>query len=92
MDEIFEIADSISILRDGKMIGTDTVENLTQDKVISMMVGRELEIFKRDGKIDVGEVCLEVKHYSNKKINDINFSPAERGNRQVCRPCRRGTD
>ena len=42
MDEIFEIADSISILRDGKMIGTDTVENLTQDKVISMMVGREL--------------------------------------------------
>ncbi|WP_066687323.1 sugar ABC transporter ATP-binding protein [Christensenella intestinihominis] len=75
MDEIFEIADSISILRDGKMIGTDTVENLTQDKVISMMVGRELsEIFKRDGKIEVGEVCLEVKHYSNKKINDINFS------------------
>ncbi|MBC5647967.1 sugar ABC transporter ATP-binding protein [Christensenella tenuis] len=75
MDEIFEIADSISILRDGKMIGTDTVENLTQDKVISMMVGRELsEIFKRDGKIDVGEVCLEVKHYSNEKIRDINFS------------------
>ena len=75
MDEIFRVADSISVLRDGKMIGTDSVENLTQDKIISMMVGRELsEIFKHDKDRTFGEVCLKVRNFRNKNLKDVSFS------------------
>jgi inositol transport system ATP-binding protein len=49
MDELFEIADEVSVLRDGKHIGTDSPRNLTRDEVIRMMVGRELSrIFPRE--------------------------------------------
>ena len=57
------------------MIGTDTVENLTQDKVISMMVGRELsEIFKQGRENRCGRSLPGSQALFNKKINDINFS------------------
>jgi inositol transport system ATP-binding protein len=42
MEELFEIADQVSVLRDGKHIGTDSPRNLTRDDLIRMMVGREL--------------------------------------------------
>jgi inositol transport system ATP-binding protein len=49
MDELFEIADQVSVLRDGKHIGTDSPRNLTRDDLIRMMVGRELsQIFPRE--------------------------------------------
>ena len=49
MDEIFQIADSITVLRDGQYIGTDKAENLDNDKLIKMMVGREItEVFPKE--------------------------------------------
>lgn len=43
LDEVFEIADRITVLRDGKLIGTEETSQLDHNKVVSMMVGRELE-------------------------------------------------
>ena len=49
MEELFEIADEISVLRDGQYIGTASPSNLTRDEIIRMMVGRELsQIFPRE--------------------------------------------
>jgi inositol transport system ATP-binding protein len=42
MDEIFKIADRITVFRDGRVVGSDEAKNLTIDKVIALMVGREL--------------------------------------------------
>ncbi|MCX7028010.1 MAG: ATP-binding cassette domain-containing protein [Spirochaetes bacterium] len=42
MEEILAIADTVTVMRDGKWIGTEKSEKLTKDKIISMMVGREL--------------------------------------------------
>ena len=42
MDELSEIADEITVLRDGRYIGTDRTRNLTREQMIRMMVGREL--------------------------------------------------
>jgi inositol transport system ATP-binding protein len=42
MEELFEIADELSVLRDGKYIGTASPRALTRDEIIRMMVGREL--------------------------------------------------
>ncbi|AQQ09950.1 Ribose import ATP-binding protein RbsA [Sedimentisphaera cyanobacteriorum] len=42
MEEIYQIADRITVLRDGRYIGTETAENLPSDKLVQWMVGREL--------------------------------------------------
>ena len=61
LGEVFEIADRITILRDGKSIGTYDIKDINEDRVISLMVGRELtERFPREKHIP-GEVVMEVK-------------------------------
>lgn len=42
LKEIFQIADRVTVLRDGKTVGTQSIEECTEDKLISQMVGREL--------------------------------------------------
>ena len=44
MDEIFRISDDITVYRDGEYIATDRAENLNVDKVIQLMVGREVNL------------------------------------------------
>jgi methyl-galactoside transport system ATP-binding protein len=76
MDEIFQISDEVTVLRDGKYIGTDTVENLTIDKVVNMMVGRNLE-HRFPPKNNVpGEVHMSVKGLTTKYapvVHDVSF-------------------
>ncbi len=43
MDEIFEISDEVTVLRDGEYVGTEKIEDLDLDKIVAMMVGRGLE-------------------------------------------------
>lgn len=74
MEEIFRIADMVTVLRDGCQIATLSVEEVDRAKLISMMVGRELvdEYPKLEAKI--GDVALEVKGLSTAKLlHDVNF-------------------
>ncbi|WP_020613647.1 sugar ABC transporter ATP-binding protein [Sediminispirochaeta bajacaliforniensis] len=75
MDEIFRVADSITVLRDGQFIGSDKAENLDKNNLIKMMVGRELtEIFPK-AEARIGEVVLEARHYSwENKVKNVSFS------------------
>lgn len=79
--EIFEIADTITILRDGATIATKPIKDTSENEVISMMVGRELsERFPRVSH-QSGDVVLEVKNFNvydpdnpeHKIINNANF-------------------
>lgn len=61
LDEVFEMSDRITVLRDGKTIATRPAGELTKDKVIELMVGREVgNIFPEPDRTS-GEVVLEVK-------------------------------
>jgi len=61
MPEIFEIADTVTVLRDGKLVGSSAVSKVTEKELIRMMVGRELgDIFSRK-RAQVGKKILEVK-------------------------------
>ena len=44
MEEVFEISDRVTVLRDGDLIGTDLVQNTTTDSLINMMVGRSVDV------------------------------------------------
>lgn len=63
LDEIFQLADRITVLKDGRLVGVREVKEITKDEVISMMVGRVLEdIYPRRDDIAPGETLLEVEN------------------------------
>ena len=77
MDEILRISDEVTIMRDGKYIGTWEARDLTTDKIITHMVGRELSQLypKKHNKPD--EVVFEVKNFTSinpRSFRNISFS------------------
>ncbi|WP_070000074.1 ribose ABC transporter ATP-binding protein RbsA [Cellulosilyticum sp. I15G10I2] len=74
LKEIFEVCDYATVLRDGEFVAEHAVSELTEDKIIELMVGRKLtEQFPRIESY-LGECVLEVKNLSNKYIRDVNFT------------------
>ena len=74
MDEIFRITDEVTVMRDGKLIGTRSIQEVTQDELITMMVGRQItEIFpKMESKR--GDVALAVRNLIRKgEFHNISF-------------------
>ena len=53
MEEIFQLCDRITILRDGQYVGTENIKDITMDGVVQMMIGREIgeRYPQRDAKI-----------------------------------------
>jgi inositol transport system ATP-binding protein len=75
MDEIFRIADRITVFRDGKVVGGGKAENLTIDKVIALMVGRELSNDYPKIELPAGEELLKVENLNRIGVfSDINFT------------------
>lgn len=73
LKEIFEICDDVTVLRDGEFIGEKKIEDLDEDKIIEMMVGRKLNEQYPRVDHEPGEIVLEVKDLSNKFVKDVNF-------------------
>jgi len=62
MNELFEIADEVSVFRDGKYIDTRLSTEVTRDDIIKMMVGREVTQMFPKQTVPIGEVVLSVKN------------------------------
>lgn len=78
MEEIFELCDRITILRDGVYIGTENIAEITMNDVVKMMIGREIgeRYPTRDCKI--GKTMFEVKHLTlDNTFENISFSVRE---------------
>lgn len=76
MEEIFEISDEVTVLRDGNYIGTKKTSELDMDKIINMMVGRDLEHRFPHKAHKVGDTVLEVKNLTTlyePKVRDVSF-------------------
>ncbi len=74
MDEIFRISDDITIYRDGEYIATDRAENLTQDKLITLMVGREVTEMFPKVECPIGDTILKVEHLAaGRAVKDVSF-------------------
>ena len=75
MDEVFRIADDITVLRDGSVVSSDRACDTDLDTVISRMVGRKMENVYPKEDVPIGDVALEVKGLSQKNIFDnVNFN------------------
>ena len=74
MEEIFKIADMVTVLRDGCQIATLPVSEVDRTGLISMMVGRELVDEYPKLEAEIGDVALEVKGLSTVKLlHDVNL-------------------
>ena len=74
MSELFEIADEVSVFRDGRFIGEHPAANVTRDDIIKMMVGREITQMFPKQTVPIGDVVLSVKSLTLAgRFRDISF-------------------
>jgi rhamnose transport system ATP-binding protein len=64
LDELFQIADRVTVLRDGTVIGTEPMSEIDRPKMIRMMVGRELSSVFPKVTVPIGDIALETEGLS----------------------------
>lgn len=65
MEELYRIANRITVYRDGEYIGTENVEDITMEKVVNMMVGRDVHDMYPKVPCEIGDVKLEVRNLTH---------------------------
>jgi ribose transport system ATP-binding protein len=74
IEEVIDIADRVTVLRDGKVIATRSTSELSLNDIIRMMVGRDLEHEQLRGAEETGEVALSVVGLTmGNKVKDVTF-------------------
>ncbi len=74
MNELFEIADEVSVFRDGRFVGEHKATDVTRDDIIKMMVGREVTQMFPKLTVPIGDVVVSVKNLSLEgRFHDISF-------------------
>jgi rhamnose transport system ATP-binding protein len=73
-EELFRVADRVSVLRDGSSIGTYTMAGISNSELIHLMVGRELETVFPKREAVQGDTVFDVRHLSSKQGGVKNIS------------------
>jgi len=75
LEDVFEIADRISVLRDGNLVATDLISNVNRDQVVSWMVGRDIGDWNKQTKLHTEEkVILKVENLCRgTAIKNVSF-------------------
>jgi ribose transport system ATP-binding protein len=74
LEEVFRIADRVSIMRDGQYVATKLTRDTNRKELISLMVGRELKETYPARSNPPGEIALEVKNLTGNGDHDISFA------------------
>ncbi len=74
LDEVLEIADRITVMRDGVTVSTQDAAGMSRRALIELMVGRSLDDEFPKGSSEPGPVRLEVKALAGGKVRDVSFS------------------
>jgi ribose transport system ATP-binding protein len=78
MEEIFELCDRVTVMRDGQYIGTEIVSKTGSEKLIEMMIGRKLGNLFCKEQVEPGKEVLQVSGLTKNRIfSDISFSVRE---------------
>jgi len=74
LDEIFEIGDFVTVFKDGEMVATRPIAEITRTDLVKMMLGKVVAESYIPGKGDHSEKILEVKNVRTRKLHDISFA------------------
>jgi ribose transport system ATP-binding protein len=74
LDEIFRIADRVTVMRDGKIVDTLPVGDLDEDKLVRLMVGRDIENLYPKTEVEIGDVVLRAEGITRANVlKDCSF-------------------
>jgi ribose transport system ATP-binding protein len=74
LDEIFRIADRVTVMRDGEIVDTLPVSELDEDRLVRLMVGRDIENLYPKTEVEIGEVVLRVEGITRGNVlKDCSF-------------------
>lgn len=74
LEEIFEICDKLTVMRDGEWIATENVSDMNRDRIIEMMVGRKITDEYPKEVFSPGKELLKVEHLTGGIVRDVSFS------------------
>ncbi|WP_066645013.1 sugar ABC transporter ATP-binding protein [Christensenella timonensis] len=75
LEEVFELADTITVIKDGNVTGCYEASKVTNEEIIAAMVGREASLFFKRERVDIGEEYLKVERISRMPaVHEISFS------------------
>src|SRR5512139_1344908 len=75
LDEIFEIGDYVTVMRDGKHIDTKPVSQIQdRSELIKMIIGKTVFEQYTPREVDCDDIVLQVEHLSNHRLNDVSFN------------------
>ncbi len=74
MEEVFEIADRVSVLRDGLLVGTRNIEDTNDAELVALMINRRLDQIYHKETIPFGKLLLQARSLSGKGFSDISIS------------------
>ena len=75
LDEVFRIADRVVVLRDGQQVGNVSIEEATPERIIHLMVGRELQDMFHKEVAEIGAPLLEVRGLTRRGVvEDVSFT------------------
>lgn len=77
LEEIVDLADEITVLRDGRFAHTGTMEQMTIPGIVHHMVGRELTDFYPPREVTPGKVCVTARQITTEYVQDISFELRE---------------
>ncbi|MDR1043119.1 MAG: sugar ABC transporter ATP-binding protein, partial [Clostridiales Family XIII bacterium] len=74
LEEIFELCDRVTVVRDGKYISTKNVASTNKDELVADMVGRNMDNYYPKADVTIGDELIRVEHLNQEGIlNDVNF-------------------
>jgi len=77
MEEIFQVADRVMVLRDGNCVGTMGIQDITKQGVISLMVGREIKDMYPHRNVKKGDVLFEAEGITGGIVKDVSLKVSQ---------------
>ncbi|QFY62276.1 sugar ABC transporter ATP-binding protein [Rhizobium grahamii] len=74
MEEVFELADRVSVLRDGTHVGTRTIGETNENELIALMINRSIEQIYHKEEIPIGETILDVRGLSGPGFENVSLT------------------
>lgn len=74
MEEVFELADRVSVLRDGAHVGTRLIGETSEAELVALMINRSIEQIYHKEKVPLGDVILETRGLSGPGFEDVSLS------------------
>jgi ribose transport system ATP-binding protein len=73
LEEVFEIADRVSVLRDGMLVGTRGVKETDETELVKLMINRSIDQIYHKETFELGETLLETRNLSGRGFNDVSI-------------------